>query len=174
MSSGVKIYGGQRSHLNLKAITGQTEIPFPNYSVYNYTQTVKVLCFSFFNFCNSWGKEWRQTSWMKHASVSGSSLCCEGCEVEELLPREPSWEQRAAGRRACVHWRAAGTRPAACVWLSWRCCANRPAQSEDGPRTSGPASPAWCSASSVCGGPGGGKQLVCICIATSARTTAYR
>lgn len=80
--------------------------------------------------------------------------------MEELLPQELSWERTAAGRRACVHWRAADSRPAACVKLSWRCCANRPDRCEGDLHTSDPSSPAWCSASSVCGGPGGGKQLV--------------
>lgn len=86
---------------------------------------------------------------------SASSLCCGGYVVVELLPQEPSWELRAAGRRACVHWPAAGTRPAACEGLFWQCCVNHPAQSEDDLRTSDRASPAWCSASSVCEGPGG-------------------
>lgn len=93
-------------------------------------------------------------------AVCASSFCCEGCVVQELLPPVPSWELSSTGRSACARWRAAGSRPAACVWLSWLCCANRPGRSEGGPRTSSPASPAWCSTWSGCEGPEAGEHGV--------------
>ena len=113
---------------------------------------------AFIHFCKSWG---RVDFLSAHVSGPGSSLCCGGHVVQELLPRELCWERRAAGRRACAHWLAAGSHPAACVSLSWRCCVNRPAQSEDAPRTSDPNSPAWCSAWFAYVGPGGQKQMTC-------------